>query len=348
MVDAAANQAVSAEPPLPVFVLAGFLGSGKTTLLNRLLAHPGMRDSAVVVNEFGEIGIDHLLVETSLEDIVLLQSGCLCCSIRGDLVDTLADLAARRDRGLVPGFARVIIETTGLADPAPVLQTLMSHPVVVARYRLGDVVTTVDAVHGLRRLGEFEESVKQAAVADRIVLTKVDIAAAHETEALVTRLRRINPGASVLRVVNGDVAPARLFRGTTLRERGAEVERWLDAEADHHAGHEISRHGDEIRAFCLIHDEPLPWTAVKTWLEAVVSLRGADVLRIKGIVNVAGRAAPVVIHGVQHVFHPPALLARWPSADRRTRIVFITRGLVPGDLGGALDAAAAHALGSLR
>ncbi len=327
---------------IPVFVVTGFLGSGKTTLLNRLVRHPGLSDTAVVVNEFGEIGIDHVLVESALEGAVLLASGCLCCTVRGDLVDTLGDLAARRDAGEVAQFARVVIETTGLADPAPVLRTLMGEATVTARYRLAGVVTTADAVHGWGQLDEHPESLKQAAVADVVVMTKTDVASPDAVAALTVRLRRIAPAAPILEAVRGDIDPDHLFGAIgTVDDFGARLDR-VEGGHDHHHDHpgaDVNRHDDRIAAVSVIRDRPLEWQAVRTWLQSIASLRGADLLRVKGIVNVAGIDAPVVVHGVQHVFDSPRRLERWPDGDRRTRIVLIARDLDGAGIDAALDAA---------
>ncbi len=326
---------------IPVFVVTGFLGSGKTTLLNRLVRHPHLADTAVIVNEFGEIGLDHLLVESAIENTVLLASGCLCCTVRGDLVDTLGDLTAKREAGEVPEFARVVIETTGLADPAPVLQTLMGEPTITAYYRLAGVVTTVDALHGWGQLDDHSESLKQAAVADVIVMTKVDVAPAGAIARLRGRLALIAPAAPILEAVEGDVDPDRLFRGFGDLD---EIARPTADDPGHHhdhADHDPNRHDDRIAAVSVIREAPLEWAAVRTWLQSVASLRGADLLRVKGIVNVAGLAAPIVIHGVQHVFDPPRRLDRWPDGDHRTRIVLIARDLDGAGLEAALDAAIA-------
>ncbi len=343
----AADDRIEDARMIPVFVVTGFLGSGKTTLLNRLVRHPGFGDTAVVVNELGEVGIDHLLVETSLGNAVLLASGCLCCTVRGDLVDTLGDLAAKRDAGLVPEFARVVIETTGLADPTPVLQTLMGEPSVTARYRLAGVITTADAVHGSGQLDEHAEPVKQAAVADVVVMTKTDVAPPDAVAALDARLRRISPGAPILRVVSGDIDPDLLFGA--IGAAGDWGARLQGVEDDPHVhGHDVNRHDDRIAAISVIRDRPLDWAAVRTWLQSIASLRGADLLRVKGIVNVAGIDAPVVVHGVQHVFDPPRRLDRWPDYDRRTRIVVIARDLDGAGLDAALDAAIGAAGGLTR
>jgi G3E family GTPase len=319
----------------PVSVITGFLGSGKTTLLNRLLRQPDMRGAAVIVNELGEIGIDHLLVESAIEDAVLLRSGCICCTVRGDLVDTLGSLQERRARGAIPAFDRVMVETTGLADPAPILQTLMREASLTPHYRLGAVVATADAVNAPSQLDRFDEAVKQIALADRLVVTKTDLVPAAATDDVIALLRRLNHAAPLVRLPDDTVVPDRLFDASLFDARGRppDIARWLGAPGHDHAGHDAA-----IRSFCLTRDAPVPWPAFKAWLESVASLRGADLLRLKGIVNVAGDDRPVVVHGVQHLFHPPTRLPRWPDADRRTRLVFIARKLEPAPLEAALEA----------
>jgi dihydroorotase len=323
-------------PLIPVTLLTGFLGSGKTTVLNHVLKQPDMAATAVIVNEFGEIGLDHLLVERSSEDVVLLNSGCLCCTVRGDIADTLTNLFVDRAKGKVPLFTRVAIETTGLADPAPILHTLMTDPIVAARYMLDGVVTTVDAVNGAGTLDRQPEAMKQVAVADRLLVTKGDLADPAARQAIEMRLKALNPSAVLVPVTRGSVDPGVLFNIGFYDPvaKSADVQRWLRDEAfgsDHHHEHEhldVNRHDDRIRAFCIIRERPISWAALSAWLDGLATMRGEDLLRFKAIVAVSDRPdRPVVLHGVQHLFHPPVLLPEWPSEDRRTRMVFITRDL---------------------
>jgi G3E family GTPase len=338
---------------LPVALLTGFLGSGKTTLLNRLLKHPGMGETAVIVNEFGEVGLDHALIEKVDGNTILLDSGCLCCTVKNDLTETLWDLIGKRRRGEVPPFQRVVIETTGLADPAPILHLFLTDPLLLRQYRLQSVVTTVDAVNGWNTLDKQFEAVKQVAMADRLVLTKTDLAKPAAVAMLEQRLARLNPGAPLVRA-DRDFGPDGLFRAELYdpATKTADVQNWLRAEAfeapaddghghghhhDHDHGHahdhhghdhqDVNRHDDQIRAFSLVFDEPLVWDTVAAWLDLLAAYRGDDLLRIKGIINVEGVDLPVALHGVQHLFHPPATLPAWPDADRRSRIVFITRNV---------------------
>lgn len=329
---------------LPVTLLTGFLGSGKTTVLNHLLRQPGLSRTAVIINELGDVGIDHDLVETATEGLVLLKSGCVCCSVRSDLIDTLRSLFLKRVRGQIAEFDRVVIETTGLADPAPVLHTLTGDPLVTARYRLDGVIATVDAVNGGDTLDRACEAVKQAAVADRILLTKTDLADAAATRRLTERLRGLNPAAPIIQAVNGAVDPAGLFDIGLYNPatKSLDVRRWLNEEAfeDHHHDHhgaDLSRHDHHINSFVFTLDHPISEAALTKWIAMLVAFQGPDLLRVKGIVNVADRAGPLVIQGVQHIFHPPIELSGWPSDDRRTRIVFITRGLDEAALRKMLD-----------
>jgi G3E family GTPase len=316
---------------IPVSVITGFLGSGKTTLLQRLLAAPELGDTAVLVNEFGEVGLDHHLLQPLAGDVVLLQSGCLCCTIRGDLSAAMRDLYARRERGEVPRFRRLVVETTGLADPVPILSTVVAEPVIQHHFRLSNVITTVDAVNAPRYLDRQPESLKQVAVADRIVLTKTDLAMDDEVARLRQRLRALNPAAPVLAsTVGGGVDAVLLLQDdvSSGAARLAEVRRWLAAaEHDDEHGHDVNRHGDDIHAFCLRLDAAFDWTAFGIWLSMLLNRHGDDVLRVKGILDVGVAGAPVVVHGVQRLVHPPVHLPQWPDDDRSSRIVFIVRGM---------------------
>ncbi len=316
---------------IPVNLITGFLGSGKTTLLNRLLKSPALANTAVLVNEFGAVGLDHLLLEAVDGETVILQSGCICCTIRGELADAIRALLSKRERGLVPRFTRLAIETTGLADPAPIVSTLIAEPVLRHHVRLGSIITTVDAVNGFLHLEDNPELAKQVAVADRLVITKTDLAGADAVGRLEKALRRLNPTAPILDAVAGPFAPDAWMVGDVYNpaHKRAEVARWWRAEAALPSphGHDSDRHGEGIRAFCLAFEQPLDWTAFGIWLTMLLHAHGQKVLRVKGILNVLDVPTPVVIHGVQHVVHPPAHLDRWPDDERRSRIVFIVRGL---------------------
>ncbi len=314
---------------LPVSLITGFLGSGKTTLLNRVLGDSRMARSLVLVNEFGEVGLDHLFMEQVGGDMVLLQSGCVCCTIQGDLDRTLRDIARRRAAAETPPFDRVLLETTGLADPAPILQLLLNHPMISHDYRLDGVVTTVDAVNGRQQLDEHAEAVKQAAIADRLLISKTDIADIASSARLRARLEELNPGAVLYEIVQGDIDPALLFDSGPFDPAGnAEAHDHAHRHGDHgHHHHDRSRHNEHIGSFCLTFEEPLDWDFFNRWLMAVRASWGDRLLRVKGILNVAGEGQPLVIHGVHRTFHPPTLLARWPDTDRRSRLVFITRDL---------------------
>jgi G3E family GTPase len=323
--------------PLPLTLLTGFLGAGKTTLLNRLLKDPALADTAVIINEFGDVALDHLLVDYTGDNMVVLQSGCLCCTMRGDLVDGLEKLLRDLDNGRAK-FSRVLLETTGLADPAPVLHTAMAHPYLVKRFRLDGVVTVVDAVNGEATLDAHPEAIKQAAVADRIVLSKTDLASVDETARLRSRLHALNPAAGVLDAGKGEATAERLLHCGLYdpARKIPDVKKWLAAEAyadlhshgHHHHHHDVNRHDEHIASFVLTTDTPIPAGTLDMFLELLRASYGARLLRMKGIVNVSEMpGTPIVVHGVQHVFHPTAQLERWPDDDRRTRLVFITRDL---------------------
>ncbi len=338
--------------PVPLSVLTGFLGAGKTTHLNRLLKEPSLAETAVIINEFGEIGLDHLLVEQVDDGIVLLSTGCLCCTLRGDLVDALQRLLRNLDNGRA-AFSRVIIETTGLADPAPVLHTLMVHPYLVLRFRLDGIIAVVDAVNGAATLDAHAEAVKQVAVADRLVLTKTDLCGAGAGQMALDTLRQrldaLNPAAPVLAAAAGEAVAANLF-GCGLYDPATkipDVTRWLAAEAyadgesqgRHAHHHDPNRHDAHIRAFTLATADAIPAGALEMFLDLVRSMHGPNLLRLKGVVKIAEAPdEPVVVHAVQHLMHPVARLERWPDDDHRTRMVFIVRDIEPRTVRELFDA----------
>ncbi len=346
---------------ISVTIVTGFLGSGKTTLLNALLKHPDMTKAAVVVNEFGEIGIDYDLVERSDETIVQLENGCLCCTVKGDLIDTFRDLYLQRKGGKVPWFDRVVIETTGIADPGPVLQIILTDPMVSTAYQLDGIVTTVDSVSGGETLDRFPESVKQVAVADRIILTKTDLVEGVDRDshvaAIEDRLRTLNPAAPILAQSPKTLDPGQIFAGGMLDpENNALDAAALDPEiyrdlpgaavatsgttaktveearayyaAQGHEPGEDHNHDPLIRSFCIVREEPLSIDTLRLFLDGLTREAGPDLLRVKGIVNIEERPdSPAVIQGAQQIFHSLDWLEHWPGDDRRTRIVFITRGI---------------------
>ena len=297
---------------LPVVLVTGFLGSGKTTLLSRLLVRPELGETAVIVNELGEVAIDHHLLRRVDERTVLLGSGCLCCTLRGDLADELRDLLSRRTRGEIPPFRRVLVETTGLADPAPVLNTLLAEPVVRHHFEPGAVIATVDALNGHGQLDREPETLKQVLVADRLVVTKTDVAERDAVDALVERLQGLNPAADLLEASFGEADPTLLLAPGELDPR-------------HLLLPDTPPHTD-VEPFVLFLDRPVDWNAFGIWLTMLLASRGADVLRVKGLLDV-GASGPVVLNGVQHVVHPPEHLEAWPDDDRRSRLVFIARGI---------------------
>ena len=331
---------------IPVTILTGFLGSGKTTLLAKLLRHSAMERTAVIINEFGEIGLDHDLIEASEETEVTLMGGCLCCTVKGDLIDTLRRLYVRRTKNEVPYFERMVIETTGLADPAPVLQSIMADRMLDHYYRLDGVITLVDAANGMDTLDSHQEAVKQAAVADRIVITKTDLAEDTAIASLKARLIALNPGARILEARHGDIHPNALLHAGIFdpATKSADVQRWLNEEAythhhhGHHHHHDVNRHDKHISAFCIRHDQPIPSATAGFFLELLMAERGSDLLRVKGLINIAEQPeTPMIVHGVQHVIHAPAYLEAWPSDDRDSRLVFIVKDITKESIERLLD-----------
>jgi G3E family GTPase len=313
---------------IPVTLLTGFLGAGKTTLLAKLIRDPRFSDTAVVINEFGDVGLDHALVDAGPEAIIEMTSGCLCCTIRGDIRQSLLMLLERSERGEIPLFSRLIVETTGLADPAPVVHTLLADPRLVRRYHLAQIVTVVDAVHGLDTIAAQSEAAKQIAVADVLLLSKTAIAP--PSPELLAVLKLLNPMVTPqthvdLRLLAGDVNRFHLDTKT------ADVRSWLAAEAleaHHHHHHDVNRHGHDIQAYCLTIDAPMSRMAFGMAMELLAANQGADLLRVKGIIKLAEHPdQPVVIHAVQHMMHDPVRLERWPDEDERSKLVFIVRNI---------------------
>lgn len=340
---------------IPVTLLTGFLGSGKTTLLNQLVAQPEFANTLIIINEFGEMALDHLLVTHSHENLVMeMGSGCVCCSIRGDLVQTLRDVIWRFSRQGQRQFDRVLIETTGLADPAPIIHTLMTHALITPNYRLDGVVVTVDMATGMTTLDRHQEAIKQAAMADVLLLTKGDLVSPEQRVELLDRLSNINPAAPRWEIQDGHLQARKILSLGLFTHEGKspDVEHWLNESAykaveppKFHAAlqpqnsmtrglfagglrasqRDVNRHDDRIRAFCFTIDNPISELALECWLEVLMTVLGSNIIRVKGIINIEGLHTPIALHGVQHIFHPSAPLSAWPSEDRRSRLVFITQ-----------------------
>lgn len=325
---------------LPITLITGFLGSGKTTLLAHLLKHADMNRAAVVINEIGEIGIDHDLVTVSSENITLLANGCICCTVRTDLQETLRELFGKRRAGQIPDFDRVIVETTGLADPAPVVQTLVSDTMLSAHYRLDGIITLVDALNGEDLIARQPEAQKQLALADRVLVTKIDLVGAAQLESLKERISSINQSTTIRSVLNGKIEPSEVTGiGLTSSKAGLHTLRFLgEAQGGFQLfpGQRSQPHMANIHTLSMRFDKPFSWTAFAAAMDLLTSMRGPDLLRVKGIVNVDGK--PVVVQCVQHIFHPPVTLDQWPSADTDTRLVFITRNIQENVIRGLFNA----------
>lgn len=329
------------ESRLPVCVITGFLGSGKTTFLNRLLTDPALARSLVVINEFGEMGLDHLLVTSPVDNMLVLENGCLCCSNRGDLVETLTDAHEKWRSGRVPPFDRVIVETSGLADPVSIMQTVVGDENLAPRFMLDRIITLVDGVNGGEQLELFTESVKQAVIADHLILSKTDLASPAAISTLRERLSSLNPGADIVEAVHGQTDMGRLFAHRETRRNLRDVRRWLGADAIAGRGlsfsrREVADHTAGVNTFSLRHERPVNWTGLQLWMDLLPRFKGMDLLRIKGILNVEGR--PVVIHAVQSIVHEPVILDAWPDEDRGSRLVFIVRNIAREEIERTLEA----------
>ena len=318
---------------IPVTVITGFLGSGKTTLLSSILKKKEMQKTAVIINEFGEIGLDHALIEHTDENIVELQSGCICCTIQGDLNKTLIDLFDKMMNGKVSSFNRVLIETTGLANPVPIIHTLMSSIELIRIYSLDGVITVVDSVNGEKTLDLHEESLKQLALAEKIILSKTDIIDKDEIKSLIYRIKEINPVSQIVYSKFGNIPLEEIFGlgAYDPYKKSADVKKWLAAEKykdkKHHHHHDVNRHNENIRAFSMMSENPVNMIAFSFFRDMITAALGANLLRMKGIINIAGEERHAVIHGVQHIFHPVQWLETWPDNDRRTKLVFITQNI---------------------
>ena len=318
---------------IPVTLITGFLGSGKTTLLSSILKKKEMQKTAVIINEFGEIGLDHALIEHTDENIVELQSGCICCTIQGDLNKTLIDLFDKMMNGKVSSFNRILIETTGLANPVPIIHTLMSSIELIRIYSLDGVITVVDSINGEKTLDLHEESLKQLALAEKIILSKTDIVDKDEINSLIYRIKEINPVSQIVFSKFGNIPLEEIFGlgAYDPYKKSEDVKKWLAAEKykdkKHHHHHDVNRHSENIRAFSMMSEKPVNMIAFSFFRDMITAALGANLLRMKGIINIAGEEHPAVIHGVQHIFHPVQWLETWPDNDRRTKLVFITQNI---------------------
>jgi G3E family GTPase len=325
---------------ISITILTGFLGSGKTTILSSLIKHKLMANAAIIINEFGEIGLDHDLIETTDENVIELQNGCICCTIQGDLKSTLLNLLKKMEKGEISPFNHVIIETTGLADPVPIIHTLMTSLDLQRIYSIDGVITVIDSINGESTYNVHEEAVKQTAFADRIVLSKTDIADEARVNSLTKRIRTINPKVTIIKSNMNSVPVAKLLGLNDYNPQNKDwnVREWLEIEKkessnhlhhhhDHHREHDVNRHGDDIETFAMVTSQPVSMTSLNFFLELLMSQMGENILRIKGILNIKGQECPAVIHGVQHIFHPLEWLEKWPSQNKQSRLVFITKNI---------------------
>jgi G3E family GTPase len=321
---------------ISITILTGFLGSGKTTILSSLIKHKLMANAAIIINEFGEIGLDHDLIETTDENVIELQNGCICCTIQGDLKSTLLNLLKKMEKREISPFNHVIIETTGLADPVPIIHTLMTSLDLQRIYSIDGVITVVDSINGESTYNVHEEAVKQTAFADRIVLSKTDIADEARVNSLTKRIRTINPKVTIIKSNMNSVPVAKLLGLNDYNPQNKDwnVREWLEIEKNksskhlhHHHDHDVNRHGDDIETFAMVTSQPVSMTSVNFFLELLMSQMGENILRIKGILNIKGQECPAVIHGVQHIFHPLEWLEKWPSQNKQSRLVFITKNI---------------------
>ena len=323
-----------------ISVLTGFLGSGKTTILTSLIKQKQMANAAIIINEFGEVGLDHDLIETTDENVIELQNGCICCTIQGDLKTTLLNLLKKMEKGSVSPFNHVIIETTGLADPVPIIHTLMTSLDLQRIYSIDGVITVVDSINGASTYNAHEEAVKQTAFADRIILSKTDIADKGTVNSLTKRIKAINPKVTIIKSDKNFLPVSKLLGLNDYNPQNKDwnVRNWLEIEKnkssshshnhhDHHREHDVNRHGDDIKTFAMVTSQPVRMTSVNFFLEILMSQMGENILRIKGILNIKGQNCPAVIHGVQHIFHPLEWLEKWPSLDKQSRLVFITKNI---------------------
>jgi G3E family GTPase len=310
---------------LPVTIITGFLGSGKTTLLNFLLRQDALKKSLVIINEFGEVAIDHLIVSAPAENVRLLSNGCLCCRVKGEFADTLSEAARQRSAGELPPFDRILIETSGLADPVPILKTIVTDDRLSLLYELDAVIAVIDAVNLVQQLRNQNEARKQIAVSDIMLLSKTDLPSAVDSSELQAALRGINRGAEILPVLHGAIDPNRLLGLSTAHRRKCDLARWVYAASATESARDRPLHTHDIQTFSLCFEAPVGKAGLLIWLSLLANFKGRQLLRVKGVVNVAGQ--PYMVHVVQSVVHEPIPLEAWPTSDRRTRIVFIVRDL---------------------